>query len=254
MRLRRRNVAWLVALGAMIGVGLLFSAASVQVMALLAGIYALAVAASIIEIQPRQLLSNAPRSPLALMRMSPQAREATERARRRGSQAPAGLTLLDIGLITMESGGSGTVMRRTRSVSLDEDGVRPYITLHVAPEEADRNSIIRFEIIDQNGDVQYVHEMKTRMRDGDMNILADHQLPLMDNTRLSGAGDWDLRVLVDGAVIGLLAFTTSPSLRERDRMLRQDDAARRLAEQEHDDAPATLDDLLRGSNKSRGAK
>jgi hypothetical protein len=252
MRLRRRNTAWLAILGAMIGLVALSGAASASVTALLIGLFLVAAAASIIEIRPRRVLRDAPRSPLALMRMSPQAREAYERARRRGSYIPAGLTLLDVGLISQESGSEGMVMRRTRSVSLDDDGVRPYITLNVAPEEADRNSVIRFEILDQNGQTQYVHEMKAFMRDGEMNILADHHLPLAGNPRVTG-GDWDLRVSVDGAVIGLLAFTATPSLRDRQRQITRDvdGAALRLSDREdEEDAPATLEDLLRSRSRN----
>jgi hypothetical protein len=242
----------------MTGIAVFSLAATPQLAVLVMGLYVVALAASIIEIRPRQLLSAAPQSPLALMRMSPQAREAVERVRRRGSYTPPGLMLTDIGLIAMSPGRDGaTVMRRTRAVSFDDDGVRPYITLDVSPSDADRNSIIRFEIIDQNGDSQFVHEMKTYLRDGEMNILADHHLPLIGNKKLAGAGDWDLRVSVDGAVIGLLGFTTTPSLRERERLLTRDTdgAIRRLTEQEpaeaEDDNPASLEELLRGS-KSQG--
>src|SRR5690606_4120924 len=113
----------------------------------------------------------------------------------------------------------GMVMRRTRSISKDDDGVRPYATLHVGPSAADTTSIIRFEMIDHNGEQQYIHEMKTYLRDGQMNILADHQLPLARNERLSGAGDGDLRIYVDGVLLGALSFTVAPSVRERNRQI-----------------------------------
>jgi hypothetical protein len=251
MRIRRRNTAWLAVLGALVGIVVLSGTAPAQVSVALVGLFLVAMAASLIEIRPQQLLNNVPQSPLALMRMSATAREAVERARRRTNYSPAGLTLLDVGLISLQSSSEGMVMRRSRSISLDDDGVRPYITLHVQADNAERNAVIRFEILDQNGQVQYVHEMKTYLRDGEMNILADHHLPLAGNERLTGAGDWDLRVSIDGTLVGLLSFNAMPSLNARRRFIHDaDSAAIRLEDTEHDDAPVSLEDLLR--SKSQG--
>jgi hypothetical protein len=223
------------------------------------GLYAVALAGSLIEFRSTgagQRRVTVPGSPLTMMRMSAQAREATERARRRGGYGVSGLTLLDVGLISLQSSSEGMVMRRSRTVSLDDDGVRPYITLHVQSEEADRNAVLRFEIIDHNGETQYIHEMKTYLRDGEMNILADHQLPLLDNAKLNGAGDWDLRVSVDGGLVGLLNFTTTPSLSARRRQLNRDSdrPALRLEDEIEDDAPVSLQDLLRAEERSRSER
>jgi len=252
MRLRKRNTAWLLILAALLGIVLLSGAATVEVAAALIALYAVALLASIIEIQPSQLIDRS-RSSLTSMRMSSDAREAVERARRRGSLTNPDLTLLDIGLITTHSGREGMVMRRTRSVSLDDDGVRPFITLHVQPESADRHALIRYEIIDQNGDTQYVHEMRTFLRDGEMNILADHHLRLYDNERSLGAGDWDLRVMIDGALVAAYSFTMAPSVEERVRPRRPDASASRdrLVQALDDDAPMKLEDLLRASEAQR---
>jgi hypothetical protein len=190
MRFKRRNIAWLAALGVIIGgVIVLGSAVTPQVVAALLGMYAVALLASFVELRPQEIVNSVQRTPLTLMRMSPQAREAVERARRRGGYMDSDLTLLDVGLITAQSGDEGLVMRRTRSISKDDDGVRPFITLHVQPGEADRNVVIRYEIIDQTGEQQYVHEMKTYLHDGEMNLLADHQLPLLDNMKVRGSGE-----------------------------------------------------------------
>lgn len=251
MRLRRRNTTWLAIIGVLVALVVLSGTAPAQVSAALVGLFLLALGASVIEFRPQQLRTGVPRSPLALMRMSAQAREAVERARRRSSYTPDGLTLLDVGLIALTSSSDGMVMRRSRSISLDDDGVRPYITLHVQADAADRNSVIRFEILDQNGQTQYVHEMKTYLRDGEMNILADHHLPLLGNEKLESAGDWDLRVTVDGALMGLLSFNTTPSLEARRRYLRGDDeAVQRLEDDSQADSPVSLEDLLRSKSQS----
>ncbi|MCA0456667.1 MAG: hypothetical protein LCI00_22025 [Chloroflexi bacterium] len=255
MRFRRRNTAWLAALTAITSVAIVAGAANPAAIILLVGLLGVALAASFIEVQPRRLREAIPSSPLAMMRMSAQAREASERARRRSSFAPPGINLLDIGLISLVTSSDGSMtMRRGRQISLDDKGVRPYITLNIDPQSADRNATIRFEIIDHTGQTQYVHEMKTFLRDGEMNILADTQLPLLDNDRLPGAGDWDLRVSVDNMTVGLLGFNTTPSLIARSRQFASDhgdDAPTRLQDDTADDSPMTLEDLMRAADKQR---
>ncbi len=252
MRLRKRNLAWLTVIGALVGVVLLSGAASVEVSAALVGLFVAALAASVIEVQPAQLLVKGPRSTLAMMRMSPQAREAVERARRRGSSTlEGGPTLMDIGLISSHSGSEGMVMRRSRSISKDDDGVRPFITLHVPPEEADRTAHIRFEMLDSNGVEQYIHEMKAYLRDGEMNILTDHHLPLASNDHPLNPGDWDLRVQVDGVLVGALAFTVTPSMKDRQRQFGASDdgeISQRL-QVEEEDMPLSLELLLREQSR-----
>ena len=63
--------------------------------------------------------------------------------------------------------------------------------------------------------------MRTYLRDGEMNILADHQLPLVESERALQAGDWDLRVYVDGSLLGAHMFTLAPSLSDRFRRFEQ---------------------------------
>lgn len=244
MRLRRRNFAWLTVLGGLIVLAFASGAASAELMITLAGLYAVALAASLVEIQPTRLRNTLSSSPLTRMRMSVDAREAVDRAQRWGSQLSSDLTLIDIGLISSQSTDEGMVMRKSRTISGDDDGVRPFITLHVKPSEADRNAIIRFEIVDHNGNQQYIHEMKTYLRDGEMNILADHHLPLIQNEQIGASGgDWDLRVSVDSGLAGILSFAVTPSLRLRDRMLNR---SKRLEDKPQEEAPLTLEELLRG--------
>ncbi len=253
MRLKRRNFAWLIVLGAVVGIAVLSGAEPLIVVTLL-GIYLAALAATVIDFKPTRLIDKS-RSSLTMMRMTSEAREAVERARRRGSYYDDGLTLLDIGLITAQSNREGMVMRRTRSVSLDDDGVRPFITLHVQPDSAEQIARIRFEIIDGHGQPQYVHEMRTYLRDGEMNILADDQLPLAETARALQAGDWDLRISVDGVLLGAHTFTLAPSLSDRFRHFEERDAARREERLIQRDEPAderalSLEELLRSRSDS----
>ncbi|MDQ7034009.1 MAG: hypothetical protein Q9P01_04005 [Anaerolineae bacterium] len=136
-----------------------------------------------------------------------------------GAFANDSLIMLDVGLIAIQSSHEGMAMRRTRSISKDDDGARPFVTLHVDPMEAERNAVVRFEIYNQYGDEQFVHEMKVFLREGEMNIMTDHHLPLAGNRDITGAGDWDLRVYLDGNLVGLHNFMLAPSMTERQRRL-----------------------------------
>lgn len=254
MRIRRRNLAWLAILGGMVLMAVLSGAALNPVVTLaLLTLYAFAAAASVLDFQPTQLLDRS-RSSLTQMRMSAEAREAVERARRRNGGADNALTVLDVGLISSQSNPEGMVMRKSRAISLDDDGARPFITLHVQPERADQQVLLRYEIIDGSGQPRYVHEMKTVLREGEMNILADHHLPLNANAAKLDAGDWDLRVFVDGVLHAAHTFTMTPSLRERYRRfeqardnLSQPSAPPAAAPQE--DEPLSLEELLRSRDQ-----
>ena len=221
IRLKRRNTAWLLTMTLLIGFALLAAPVSAAVQLSLIGVLAVAVIASMIELGPERasLLDALYRAPLQ-RRITPQAREASERAAARaGYFNRNGIVMLDIGLIAMQTGVEGLAMRRTRNISKDDDGVRPFITLYVLPEEAERQALIRYEIYNQLGEEEYVHEMKTYLREGELSLLADHHLPLAGNRGIDGNGDWDLRVYVDNNLIGMHNLMLSPSVNERRRRL-----------------------------------
>ncbi len=221
IRLKRRNTAWLIAMGLLIGFALLAAPVSAAVQISLLGAFAVAVIASMIELGPdrESLLDVLHRAPVR-RRITPQAREAAERAATRaGFFNRSGIVLLDIGLIAMQTGVDGLAMRRTRNISKDDDGVRPFITLFVDHEEADRQAVVRYEIYNHLGEEQYVHEMKSYLREGELKLLADHHLPLSGNASIDGNGDWDLRVYVDNNLIGMHNLMLSPSVNDRRRRL-----------------------------------
>ena len=221
IRLKRRNTVWLIAMGMLIGFAVLAAPVSPAVQLSLIGAFAVAVIASMIELGPDRetLLDVLQRAPVR-RRITPQAREAAERAASRaGFFNRSGIVMLDIGLIAMQTGMEGLAMRRTRNISKDDDGVRPFITLYVHPEEAERQALIRYEIYNHLGEEKYVYETKTYLREGELNILADHHLPLAGNRGIDGNGDWDLRVYVDNNLIGMHNLMLSPSVNERRRRL-----------------------------------
>ena len=250
MRIRKRNIAWLTILAALIGVVFMSGAATVETMSVLVAVFGVAFVASMLEIQPSRWRQTMSSSPLTRMRMSNEAREATDRARRRlGGYSGSDVALLDIGLISSHTSPDGVVMRKSRAISGDDDGVRPFVSLHVPASEADRHVHLRFEIIDHNGEQRYIHEMKTFLRDGEMNILADHHLPLLNNAELArSGGEWDLRVAIDSMWLGMLSFSVTPSVQDRDFR----PASERLQDREpaavQSSAPLSFEDLLRGQD------
>lgn len=267
MRIRKRHLLWLSILGAVTGVALI-GGVSLEVGLLLLGLFGVAAAATLVELRPRELVERS-RSSLIARRMSAEAREASERAKRRGGIGGS-TVLLDIGMISMHMTGEGVTMRRTRSASKDEDGIRPFATVYAPDGTGEREIIVRWEMVDRNGDPQYIHEMKHYLREGDNNIIADHHLPLAGNSALSTAGEWDLRVYIDGMLTGEHTFTIVPTYAERFPAMAARDAARQRVEQETrgdraeasapsarqrlraDDSPMSLEDLLRGSDQQQG--
>lgn len=265
IRPKRSNTVWLLILSVLIGMVLVFGEVTPLVQLVLLGIFALALVASFVDLgASRSLLDQIQGSPLLNRdreggsRTSPEAREAQDKARSRGGFFTREIDMIDVGLIATQTGSEGMVMRRTRTISKDDDGVRPFITLNIPPAEADQNATLRFEMIDQTGTEQYIHEMQVYLRDGEMNILSDHHLPLMENALIEGQGDWDLRVHLDDVLVGIHTFSLTPSSEDRRARLSRDrDAAPRhyvtgdrrresTAPVEEDEAPMSLEDLLRG--------
>jgi hypothetical protein len=267
IRLRRRNTAWLAVMAILTALGMMAAgqvlAAPLFVQFILLALFALAAVASTVELgRERETLMDALRRAPVRQRVSPQAKEASERARSHGGFASNDLLMLDVGLIAVQSSYEGMAMRRTRSISKDDDGVRPFVTLHVDPSEAERNAVIRFEIYNQHGDEQFVHEMKVFLREGEMNIMTDHHLPLAGNRDITGAGDWDLRVYADGNLVGLHNFMLAPSMTERQRRL-AGEVEFSPDEQYHDfeiidevkqEIPPSLQDLLQNQASGKASK
>lgn len=259
---KRRNTLWLATLGTMMALVIISSSVSAGAQALLLGGFIAALAASVIDLGDRAQLLQTIQQRSARSRMSPQAREAVGRVRGRSEYLETDLQLVDVGMIATQSGREGMVMRRTRSISKDDDGVRPFVTLLVPESEAGRSVGVRFEIIDQTGQEQYVHEMELYLRDGEMNILTEDHLPMMNNDQVAGMGEWDLRVYIDGTEMGVHNFALTASENERRERL----GGRRVEKQhfvtgsaspegsqpeEDEDIPLSLEELLRSQQKQQ---
>lgn len=259
IRLKRKNTAWLAALALIITTALFAAPVAIQVQFVLIALFAVAAIASMVEIgRERETLIDALKRAPIRQRVSPQAREAAERARGRGGYANDDLMMLDVGLIAVQGSYEGMAMRRTRSISKDDDGVRPFVTLNVDPAEAERNAVVRFEIFNQHGEQAFVHEMRAYLREGEMHIMTDHQLPLAGNRDIVGTGDWDLRVYLDGNLVGMHNFMLAPSMNERQRRLTNEyeentyQEAYQIVDEVEQEVPPRLQDLLQGSSGSSG--
>jgi hypothetical protein len=210
MRFRSTLVPWLALLGIPVAIAVLSGTApNILVPLALVALMAAAVGFSLMNARPSQILERS-RSSLAAARMTAEAREAAVRARAGGGYASPDITLMDIGMIAMQTGEYGVNMRRTRDVSLDDEGVRPFIKLSVLPNGAERRALIRFELFEP--------------------------------------GDWDLRVSIDGRRIGEHLFRVTPSLSNRFERVRRApaDGERRARLSDPGDEPLSLEDLLRG--------
>lgn len=257
----RRNTIWLGMLATMLAVVLLVGDVSVATQAVLLALFLFALGATVVN--PKlpanlyQTVQSRTQDRVRRSRMSPQAQEAYARAEARGTYRSSKVQLVDIGMITTQSGDDGIVMRRTRSVSKDDDGVRPFVTVQVPNQEAERNAMMRFEIVDHNGEEQHVREMSVYLRSGEMNILSDHHLPLMDNPYVEGMGDWDLRVYIDNGLMGIHNFSLTPSFEDRRARLNRHSktapaSSTPATPKKIRNSPMSLEDLLRNQGGEGG--
>ncbi|MEO1289855.1 MAG: hypothetical protein AAFV93_19020 [Chloroflexota bacterium] len=256
IRLKRRNTAWLTAMALLTTGGLIAAAGSFPLQFMLLSLFALSVVASSVEIgRERETLIDALKRAPIRNRVSAQAKEAHERAKSRGGYTNNDLMMLDVGLIAVQSSYEGMAMRRTRSISKDDDGVRPFVTLNIEPGEAERHAMVRFEIYNQYGEERFVHEMRAFLREGEMSIMTDHHLPLAGNREVQGAGDWDLRVYVDGNLVGMHNFMLAPSMTERQRRLAAeqdiDMGTYQIVDEVEQDLTPRLQDLLQSQRQEQ---
>jgi len=254
IRFRRRNTLWLVMMGLLVSLALLSETMMpLALQAFLIISYLAAFAASSLEAgSAGQTILDSLRLLAVRNQITADGREAAERAKARGGFPNPRLTVLDGGLIAAQVGAGEMNMRRAKSFSKDDDGVQPFIILHVQKPEAGRNVIVRFEIEDHNGDRIFIHSTRTFLREGEMNILSDHQLRLSGNDEVQGAGDWELRVYIDDQLTAIQPLILAPSITERNRRLagdarpssRPQRSSFDIIDEIPEERPARLQDLL----------
>lgn len=254
MRIKRRNLIWLGTLAALTGIAVVSQGFDSAASILLLTSLGVAGGVALFDLEPKQLIKTVQDKTALGGKVSADAREAVERAKARQTYTTTEAQVLDVGLIATLERADGMVMQRTRSISLDDNSVRPYITLQVPAIEADQRASIRFEMEDGHGDRVFIHEQEQYMRDGRIDILSGAQLPLFNSDQGIDPGDADLRVYLNGDLISVLGFTIAPSTRDRWAGRRQRQAQERLSDKEqktndNDDVPVTLEELLRQQNR-----
>ncbi len=186
-------------------------------------------------------------------RATPAGRRAAQRARSR-PEYNGDSGVMDIGLIVNQRRGGHWDRRLAQSVSMDEGAVQPYITIDVPSQLAHRLALIRFEMYDQAGRLQFTHQIEQWVRDGENNVFCDRQLPLAGNESIGRSGTWDLRVTIDGALVAIHSFGVTPSTEARRRQFSGDgEAASERLEIVDEDVPVSLDELLR-EQRGRGER
>lgn len=253
MQIKQRNLVWLGILGALTGIAIFAEALPTPAALLLLGVLGVSAVASLFEFAPQRVLKNVQDKAVLTNKQSTDAREATERARARGSYILSHVPLLDVGLIALRENYEGMVMQRTRNLSLDDIGVRPYITVQIPATEADRHAMFTFEIIDAHGKTVYKHDQNIYLRDGKLNVLADTQMPLNKSTLNIAHGELDLKVYMNGDLLAVLGGSITPSTRDRWAGRRAENtqaAAQRLSDEpsirvSREDEPVSLEELLR---------
>lgn len=254
-RSRRGTYIWLLMLGLAVGIvllaGALEAAISAEVaLALVIG-YIVLAGASLATIALPSLNVSMPQISSAI-RMSPNARQASQRARTRpGFSRDA--TLTDVGTIINERRRDGQWDRHLAQViSLDDDAVQPFISVFVDSNHSNRLAIVQFDIYDQTGRQRFSRQCEQWVRDGNNLIVCDRQLPLQQLSDVhSRTGTWDLRITVDGSVVGIHSFTVTPSTADRRRQF-GNEGETEMAEIV-DDMPVSLEDLLRERSQTGSA-
>jgi hypothetical protein len=112
---------------------------------------------------------------------------------------------IDIGVMAFSS-DQDPVIYRTRPVLDDIDYLQPFVQLRLPTRARGR---IRFEILDSDGQVLFVHEEDHEFERGRNLITPAARLPIHDAHAMHG--DWELRVSADGVLIAEHRFAWQES-------------------------------------------
>lgn len=106
----------------------------------------------------------------------------------------------DIGFMAF-SGASDPVVYRSRDIPDDVDYIQPFVQLRL-PTKA--NGRIRFEVIDSDGQVLFVHEENHELDRGRNLVMPAARLPIHDAQAMHNA--WELRISADGMPLASHTF------------------------------------------------
>lgn len=280
MKQQRAINIWLGFIGVVIGAGSIAELTTAPVIALvMAGSYVAMLAVLFANERVRQLQRSIPNLTVAV-RGSTAARQAVSRARRlAGASVPE--VIMDVGLIVNEKNSSGgwQPKRTAETITTSDQAVQPFVKLNVTTEQSHRTLTVRFDMLDREGQVQFSREVKQFVREGDNLISCDRTLPIRDNPKIGRPGTWELQITINGLLAASHTFTVSqdatgsgtqyraparpaayqppaavasaPKLADDgEAPLRHNLAA---ADEDEEDAPLTLEELLREQRNKDGS-
>jgi len=167
--------------------------------------------------------------------------------------------LTDVGLIYNRRGKDGSWVRQLvnedESVTIDDAALQPYAKFDVLPTNADHVAAITFEIYDQAGRLRFSRQTDQMIRAGENTVLCDRQLPLLRGDPVTRSGTWDLRIILNGEVIGIHSFGVKPSAQQRRQLFNSDaEAAIDNLKLSDADGPTSLDDLLKQQQRTESGR
>jgi hypothetical protein len=112
---------------------------------------------------------------------------------------------IDIGVMAFSS-DQDPVIYRTRPVLDDIDYTQPFVQLKLPTRAVGR---IRFEIVDSDGQVLFVHEDQHQLQRGRNLVTPSARLPIHDAHNMRG--DWQLRISADGVLLAIHPFAWEES-------------------------------------------
>jgi hypothetical protein len=126
---------------------------------------------------------------------------AIQAARRAGlDPADAPVLPVDIGVMAFTS-DQEPVIYRTVPVMDNVDYIQPFVQLRLQQRAVGR---IRFEIVDSDGQVLFIHEDRHQLQPGLNLITPSSRLPIHDAHAMQA--EWQLRVSADGVPIAAYSF------------------------------------------------
>ena len=123
----------------------------------------------------------------------------------------------DIGVMAFSS-DQDPVIYRTRPVLDDVDYIQPFVQLRLPTRAVGR---VRFEIVDSDGQVLFVHEDHHQLQHGRNLVTPSARLPIHDAHNMRG--NWQLRISADGVLLAVHSFAWEESATKAiRRQLRED--------------------------------
>jgi hypothetical protein len=110
------------------------------------------------------------------------------------------LQLHDIGMLAYHGDTTPDVCR-TRPIPATTSHLRPFVVVDLPVAEA--TGTIRFDLIDQYGEMHFTCEDKYRLRQGQNFVTSKNWLPVKDHR---GEGEWSMRLIIGGRLLAAHYF------------------------------------------------